>query len=200
MSGSFCRVDTALTETVCEFIATVEGRLADSFLSRRYGRLYSTTATIRHGIIVFLNIDSSRLFSPLRTTTQTRVILIARSSCTYLILFQLNPVHSFISSNHCLAGLLRDISPSSFPCNVMFAMVPFALTTCPNRLIFLCLTISNSVSYFPVCSGSLLFIFVLCVWFDAPETVFWSRWIYNLLCFSLQSHTTFSDINLYYYS
>ena len=37
MSDSFCRVDTALTETVCEFIATIESRLADSFLSRGYG-------------------------------------------------------------------------------------------------------------------------------------------------------------------
>ena len=37
MSDSFCRVDTFLTETVCEFIATVESRLADSFLSRGYG-------------------------------------------------------------------------------------------------------------------------------------------------------------------
>ena len=37
MSDSFCRVDTASTETVCEFIATVESRLADSFLSRGYG-------------------------------------------------------------------------------------------------------------------------------------------------------------------
>ena len=38
MSDSFCRVDTALTETVCEFLATVESRLADSFLSCGYGR------------------------------------------------------------------------------------------------------------------------------------------------------------------
>ena len=38
MSDSFCRVDIALTETVCEFLATVESRLADSFLSRGYGR------------------------------------------------------------------------------------------------------------------------------------------------------------------
>ena len=38
VSDSFCRVDTALTETVCEFLATVESRLADSFLSRGYGR------------------------------------------------------------------------------------------------------------------------------------------------------------------
>ena len=38
MSDSFCRVDTALTETVCEFIATVESSLADSFLTRGYGR------------------------------------------------------------------------------------------------------------------------------------------------------------------
>ena len=37
VSDSFCRVDTASTETVCEFIATVESRLADSFLSRGYG-------------------------------------------------------------------------------------------------------------------------------------------------------------------
>ena len=37
MSDSFCRVDTASTETGCEFIATVESRLADSFLSRGYG-------------------------------------------------------------------------------------------------------------------------------------------------------------------
>ena len=36
--SSFCRVDTALTETICEFRATVESRLADSFLSRGYGR------------------------------------------------------------------------------------------------------------------------------------------------------------------
>ena len=38
MSDSFCRVDTALTETVCEFLATVESRLADSFLSHGYAR------------------------------------------------------------------------------------------------------------------------------------------------------------------
>ena len=38
MSDSFCRVDTALTETVGEFLATVESRLADSFHSRGYGR------------------------------------------------------------------------------------------------------------------------------------------------------------------
>ena len=37
MSDSFCRVDTALTETVCEIIATIESRLADSFLSGGYG-------------------------------------------------------------------------------------------------------------------------------------------------------------------
>ena len=34
VSDSFCRVDTGSTETVCEFIATVESRLADSFLAR----------------------------------------------------------------------------------------------------------------------------------------------------------------------
>ena len=38
VSDSFCRVDTALTETVGEFLATVESRLADSFHSRGYGR------------------------------------------------------------------------------------------------------------------------------------------------------------------
>ena len=38
MSDSFCRVETALTETVGEFLATVESRPADSFLSRGYGR------------------------------------------------------------------------------------------------------------------------------------------------------------------
>ena len=38
MSDSFCGVDTALTETVCEFIASVESSLADRFLSRGYGR------------------------------------------------------------------------------------------------------------------------------------------------------------------
>ena len=38
MSDSLCRVDTAWTETVCEFLATVVSRLADSFLSRGYGR------------------------------------------------------------------------------------------------------------------------------------------------------------------
>ena len=37
VSDSFCLVDTALTETVCEFLATVESRLPDSFLSRGYG-------------------------------------------------------------------------------------------------------------------------------------------------------------------
>ena len=38
MSDSFCRVDTALTGTVCEFLATVESRLAASFLSHGYAR------------------------------------------------------------------------------------------------------------------------------------------------------------------
>ena len=31
-------MDTALTEAVCEFLATVDSPLADSFLSRGYGR------------------------------------------------------------------------------------------------------------------------------------------------------------------
>ena len=45
------------------------------------------------------------------------------------------PVHSFTSSNHCLAGLPHGLSPSTLLCKVVFA-VPFALTTWEqNKLI-----------------------------------------------------------------
>ena len=48
------------------------------------------------------------------------------------ISFKLSPIHSFTSSNHCLAGLLRDIFLST--CKMMFARVPFVVTACPNYL------------------------------------------------------------------
>ena len=38
------------------------------------------------------------------------------------------------ASNHCLAGLPRDLSPSTLPYNMVFARVPFTLTTCPDHL------------------------------------------------------------------
>ena len=72
-----------------------------------------------------------------------------RSSGSLHFSFQLSPVHSVTSSIHCLAGLPRDLFPqlklttwcllrfpSLSPCvqtyNMVFAKVPFALTTCPN--------------------------------------------------------------------
>ena len=58
MSDSFCRVDTALTETVCEFLATVVSRLADSFLSRGYGRDVFLSDSLR-----VLAATSKRLYS-----------------------------------------------------------------------------------------------------------------------------------------
>ena len=70
------------------------------------------------------------------------------------ISFELSPVHSFISSNHLQAFLL--IFP--LDCTLQDG-VPFALsrvTTCPNNLNFLFLTISRDVSYFPMCSPTLL--------------------------------------------
>ncbi len=52
-------------------------------------------------------------------------------------------------------GLPLDLSPRLYSCK----MVPFALsrvTTCPNNLNFPFITISSSVSYFPMCSPTLL--------------------------------------------
>ena len=68
--------------------------------------------------------------------------------------FELSPVHSFTSSNQLQAFLL--IFP--LDCTLQDG-VPFALsrvTTCPNNLNFLLLTISRDVSYFPMCSPTLL--------------------------------------------
>ena len=66
----------------------------------------------------------------------------------------LSPVHSSTPSNHCLAGLPRDLFPSALPGKMVFARVPFDVTTCPHHLSFL--TISCGVSYFRMCSAILL--------------------------------------------
>ena len=58
VSDSFCRVDTALTETVCEFLSTVESRLADRFLSRGYGRDVCLSDNLR-----VLSATSKRFYS-----------------------------------------------------------------------------------------------------------------------------------------
>ena len=58
VSDSFCRVDTPLTETICEFLATVESRLADSFLSRGYGREVCLSGSLR-----VLSATSKRFYS-----------------------------------------------------------------------------------------------------------------------------------------
>ena len=63
-------------------------------------------------------------------------------------------VHSFISSNHCLAGLSRDLLPSSLPYNTVFVKAPFALNTRPTHLTFVLLTISSSMSCFLRCSAT----------------------------------------------
>ena len=48
--------------------------------------------------------------------------------------------------------------PSHLPCKMFFVWVPFALTTWPNQLTVLFLTIPSSMSYLPMCSATLLFI------------------------------------------
>ena len=69
-----------------------------------------------------MTLDSHRL---------THFLQAKRSSGSLDICFELSPVHSFTSSNHCLAGLPCDLLTSTLPCNmVLFARVPFALTTC----------------------------------------------------------------------
>ena len=101
--------------------------------------------------MIFLNIARHRQSA----TRLTCCLQASRSSaCSLHISFQLSPVHSFTSSNHLQAFLLI------FPLNCTLQDgVPFALsrvTTCSNNLNFLFLTISSSVSYFPMCSPTLL--------------------------------------------
>ena len=62
-----------------------------------------------------------------------------RSYVSLHISFELSPVHSFTWFNHCLAGLPRAHVHKTFPRNMIFGSVPFACTTCPNHLSFLCL-------------------------------------------------------------
>ena len=87
-------------------------------------------------------------------TRLTCCLQASRSSALSLrISFELSPVHSFTSSNHLRAFLLI------FPLyRTLQDGVPFALSrvTCPNNISFLFLTISSGVSYFPMCSPTLL--------------------------------------------
>ena len=46
-------------------------------------------------------------------------------------------MHSFTSSNICLAERPRNQLHSTSPCNMLFGNVPIALTTCPNQVSFL---------------------------------------------------------------
>ena len=73
----------------------------------------------------------------------------------------------------------RDFFQSTLPCKnpATLPRVPFALNTCLNHLGFLILTISSSVSHFSMCSVTLLCVSTLgvCVWSNAPATVFCSN-------------------------
>ena len=80
------------------------------------------------------------------TARLIRFLLATRSSGSFHISFKLSPVHSFMSSNHCFASLTRDLFTSTLLCKMVFASVPFAITTCPNHLNFLFITISCSMS------------------------------------------------------
>ena len=51
----------------------------------------------------------------------------------------------------------------ALPCKMMFARVPFILTTCPNPLSLFFLIISSSLSYFPMCPATLICISMLFV-------------------------------------
>ena len=64
----------------------------------------------------------------------TRVLQTTRSSGSVHISFEPSPVHSFTLSNHGLAGLPIDLSPSNVPCKIVFVMQssPFA---CPNYVL-----------------------------------------------------------------
>ena len=46
--------------------------------------------------------------------------------------FKVRSVHSCTSSNHCPAGLPRGVFPSTLPCRMLFARVPFPFTIGPN--------------------------------------------------------------------
>ena len=102
-----------------------------------------------------LNLKSRRQFSILGVKRLACFLQATRSSGSLHISFKLSPVHSFTSPNHCLAGLPRHLFPSTLPCKMVFVRVPFALIIRHNRLIFLFLVISSSVSYLPMSSATL---------------------------------------------
>ena len=63
----------------------------------------------------------------------------------YLILIPSIPSRS-LSCSPC------DLFLSILPCEMVFAMVLFTLTICPNHLTFLFITITSGMSYFRICS------------------------------------------------
>ena len=75
--------------------------------------------------------ESYCLFSTLGATRLTRLLqdTSAPPPPRLHMSFNLSSVRSFTSSNHCLAGLPLYMFPSTLPCRMVFARVPFALTT-----------------------------------------------------------------------
>ena len=119
-----------------------------------------------------LNKDLAKQF--LQATRSYGSLITSRLSCALSI-----PIHS--PTNYCLVCLVifsRRLYPAIWSVlNMVLSRVPFALTTCPTHLSFLLLTISGSVSYFPMCPAKLLCVssrrvYVSC---NTPTTVFSSN-------------------------